>query len=88
MFMVLEIRILTLGETQKSTMDNPEKHKVHKTKNNKAKTQRNIGWTPSYANIHKQPKQDMSPPTNSVHNSYFNRIKFSKRPYQCIDEKQ
>jgi len=34
-------------------MDNPEKHRVHKTKKNKAKTPHNMSWTPLCANKHK-----------------------------------
>jgi len=42
-------------------MDNPEKlstfkHRAHKTKENKTKTQHNMCWTPLNANKHKQHK--------------------------------
>ena len=39
-----------------SKMDNPEKlakDRVHKTKNNKTKTQHNMCWTPLNVNKHK-----------------------------------
>ena len=40
-------------EQSKKTIQRNWKHRVHKTKKNKTKTQHNRSWTPLYANKHK-----------------------------------